>query len=98
MKRKKVRFPKQPKCEACGKESAFAFTVLRKGGKYTWRFTGECTSDVDYYYAEFYRFFASSAATVDWLAHLSEKEWFNAKDFVQMMWRFRKATESYMQV
>ena len=33
--------------------------------------------------------------TVDWLAHLSEGDWFDAADFCAMMHRFRKATDSY---
>ena len=37
------------------------------------------------------RFFESKYETVDWLAHLNEKQWFDPKDFLNMMERFRNA-------
>jgi hypothetical protein len=47
------------------------------------------------YGLEIWDFFKSPASTVDWLAHLSEKAWFDADDFFAMIYRFRKATDSY---
>jgi hypothetical protein len=40
-------------------------------------------------------FFKSPSSTVDWLAHLHEKAWFDANDFCAMLSRFREATGSY---
>jgi hypothetical protein len=40
-------------------------------------------------------FFKSPSSTVDWLAHLHEKAWFDANDFCAMLARFREATGSY---
>jgi hypothetical protein len=58
-------------------------------------FCCECTSEKEVYYIEFHRFFASPAATVDWLAHMHEKSWMDWPDFMAMMHRFRAATASY---
>lgn len=43
-------------------------------------------------------FFRSPAATVDWLAHMHEKAWMDWVDFMDMMYRFRHATNSYFQL
>jgi hypothetical protein len=47
------------------------------------------------YNIEISQFFKSPSATVDWLAHLHEKHWFDANDFCAMLDRFREATDSY---
>ena len=47
------------------------------------------------YHFEIAEFFKSPTSTVDWLAHLHEKDWFDANDFCAMLHRFRKATGSY---
>jgi hypothetical protein len=47
------------------------------------------------YQFEIADFFKSPSATVDWMSHLHEKAWFDAKDFMAMMHRFREATGSY---
>jgi hypothetical protein len=47
------------------------------------------------YHFEIKDFFKSPASTIDWLAHLNEKAWFDANDFCDMMHRFREATDSY---
>ena len=54
----------------------------------------EAPEDFNEYHFEIGRFFSSPAATVDWIAHLHGKHWFDAKDFCFMMKRFREATGS----
>jgi hypothetical protein len=51
--------------------------------------------DIDEYHFEIADFLKSPAATIDWLARLSEKKDFDAKDFCAMMHRFRETTGSY---
>jgi hypothetical protein len=41
--------------------------------------------------------FDSPSLTVDWLAHLHEKSWFQADDFFDMRDRFRRSTGSFGQ-
>jgi len=89
---KRRMFPKTPICEMCGKEEAISFSWNAENG---WTFSGMCYADFEEYYVEFKRFFSSPAATVDWIAHLYEKDWFVEVDFLNMMNRFRKATNSY---
>lgn len=89
----KTKFKTNPICEDCGNEPASAFTHAGRGSK--WKFTGDCTSKHDAYYIEFDRFFKSPATTVDWLAHMGQKGWMDWKDFMAMMTRFRKATNSF---
>lgn len=66
---------------------------LHSGGN--WMFTCECTSDHEHYYVMLTDFFKTPASTVDWLAHLHHKPWMNWENFNQMMFRFRKATNSF---
>jgi hypothetical protein len=40
-------------------------------------------------------FFKSPSSTVDWLAHLHEKAWFDANDFCAMLHRFRASADCY---
>jgi hypothetical protein len=88
----RLKFRKTPMCELLGDKPARHFTHRR--GK--WMFVStEAPEDFDEYHFKIARFFASPAATVDWLAHLSEKSWFDAQDFACMMRRFRSATDSY---
>ncbi len=93
----KTPFKKIPKCEVCENEEASSFScmaVAKNGDLTEWKFCGECTSDKEAYYMEFDRFFDSPTSTVDWLAHVHEKgvDW---KNFMDMMHRFREATDSY---
>jgi hypothetical protein len=79
-----LRFKRIPACELMPGEIAEHFTFRR--GK--WLFVStEAPEDLGEYHFEIADFFKSPAATVDWLAHLSEKEWFEAKDFLAMMHR-----------
>ena len=89
------RFPKTPMCELLRDKAATHFTHRR--GKWMFVSTEAPEDDAEYHF-EIARFFASPAATVAWLAHLSEKGWFDAEDFVRMMRRFRAATNSYFAV
>lgn len=85
-------FKKKPMCEVCRLEEATSFSYFKNGG---WKFTGACTVDTERYYIELYRFFNSPSSTTDWLAHMDEKTWMDWKDFMSMMHRFRKATDSF---
>ena len=60
-----------------------------------WRICGNCTSTSEMYYIRFDSFFGSYRSTIDWLAHMHEKDWMNWEDFMNMMDRFREATGSY---
>jgi hypothetical protein len=84
---------KTPICEVCGKEPATSFSWIDGD----WKFCGDCTADSEIYYVELRLFFHSPAATVDWLAHLAEKDWVDWRLFMDMMTRFREATESFNQ-
>ncbi|WP_353572496.1 hypothetical protein [Candidatus Albibeggiatoa sp. nov. BB20] len=90
-------FQNKPICEVCGKSKAISFsyfvTNADSGGN--WKFTCECTKDDEDYYILLKDFFSSPASTIDWLAHINEKGWMNWNDFMNMMERFRHATDSY---
>jgi hypothetical protein len=88
-----LKFTKQPVCERCNAEPATSFSYFKESAK--WMFTGACTTDTEHYYIEFERFFASPSSTVDWLAHMDEKGWMRWPDFMAMMRRFRKVTDSF---
>ncbi len=79
-------------CEACGKKEAISFSLF-KGGD--WRFTCECTAEVELYYIYLQDYFASSKSVVDWNAHLYGKSWMDTNAFFAMMHRFRAATGSF---
>jgi hypothetical protein len=87
-----VKFKKTPACELLPEYPAAHFTHRR--GKWLFVSTG-APEDANEYHLEIDDFFKSPASTVDWLAHLSGKDWFDAKDFCAMMTRFRRATDSY---
>ncbi len=84
-------FNKQPFCEVCLDEPATSFSWIGK----KWTFTGDCTRTTEDYYILFEQFFKSPEATVDWLAHMNEKQWMDWPDFMNMMDRFRAATNSF---
>lgn len=88
-------FKQTPKCEACGSEDATSFSYVGEPGKGRWIFSGACTSETEVYYIEVANFFGHPAASVDWLAHIHEKGWVNWNDFMDMMVRFRQATDSF---
>jgi len=79
-------------CEVCQKRPATSFSWFKRG---EWLFTCDCTSDTETYYIELRKFFKNNGATIDWLAHMSEKDWMDWNDFMKMMHRFREATNSY---
>lgn len=76
-------------CEVCHNEPATSFSYMRKGEGGEWIAGGDCTANSEMYYIEFSRFFESPEETVDWLAHMSEKDWFDAADFCALMGRIR---------
>lgn len=91
-------FKKTPICEVCGKQEATSFSFIEEDpetGEGHWKFCCECTSDHENYYIQFDRFFSNPAAAVDWMSHMSEKSWMDWNDFMNMMTRFREATDSY---
>lgn len=78
-------------CEMCHDEEATSFSWI----KGDWKFCGDCTSDTESYYIELNRIFSSSESTVDWLAHMHEKNWMDWKKFMDMMHRFREAADCF---
>lgn len=75
-------------CENCGLNPAISFSWFKKENK--WKFCCQCTADTEDYYIPF-KDCSSWHEWVDWLAHMSEKGWFDAKDFCEMIHRFRDA-------
>lgn len=67
------------------------------GAPANWRYAGDCMDDNAriVYDVSFCAFFSDPAETVDWLAHLSEKSWFDWTDFSEMMIRLRTAPRFY---
>jgi hypothetical protein len=90
-----IQFPKEPVCEYCGQNTAFAFCYL--GSEIGWKFCCDCTNARDQYYMRFDSFFNSPASTVDWLAHVHHKSWMDWGNFMDMIVRFRAATGSFSQ-
>jgi len=96
---------KPPSCEACGgREPACSFSWFADRARWyaprsgTWKFTGLCTADVEAYYVMFRMggrgWFDSASASAEWLAHLSEKVWFDPVDFAAMLGRYQAAAGS----
>lgn len=93
-------FKQKPVCEVCGKGEATAFVFIQNpvgSRKGKWKFACNCTTDAESYYILIEKIFKSPPATVDWLAHMSEKDWVEWNDFMEMMRRFRGATNSFGQ-
>lgn len=82
------------KCEDCGKPQMRYFVSHRRV-RDCWKIVcADCAEKWDYP-IEIYRFFRSKSETVDWLAHLSEKAWFDANAFCRMMHRYRAAIGAF---
>lgn len=93
-------FKRKPICEECGQNEAtflsfFSFPFDADPSKDVWKFVCECTTKRKIYSIPIENFFANPPATVDWMAHMNEKTWMNWNDFMNMMERFREATESF---
>ncbi len=91
-------FNKKPICEVCNKGEAVSFSFIEENpttGEGYWKYCCNCTSEREKYYIRFENFFDSPASTIDWLAHMHEKTWMSWTDFMDMMNRFRKATNSF---
>jgi hypothetical protein len=92
------KFKQAPACEICIRQTALSFSFFEPcsevpdGG---WRFACMCTAEIETAYVPLSDFFKTPSATVDWLAHLGEKTWFDADDWFAMMRRFREATDSF---
>lgn len=91
-------FKKKPICELCSQNEATSFSFIATSSDPSigdWKFVCECTSDEEDYYIPIKSFFSKPPAAVDWMAHMHEKSWMNWSNFMEMMHRFRKATDSY---
>lgn len=91
-------FNKKPICEVCGKNEATSFSFIifdQEIERGDWKFVCECTRDNEDYYIEIKDLFATPPKTVDWLAHMHEKPWMDWRNFMEMIKRFRQATDSY---
>jgi len=88
-------FNKEPICEICNHNQATFFSQHGEGG---WKFTCETCENGERYFIVIRGFFKQPAATVDWLAHLNEKNWMDWTDFAEMMYRFRDATNSFFEL
>jgi hypothetical protein len=90
-------FKKKPICEMCGKNEATSFSFIwrdQEASEGDWKFVCECTASSVRYFIPISDFFSRPAATVDWLAHMHEKSWMDWRNFMEMMYRLRKATDS----
>ena len=91
-------FKTKPMCEECGTNEATSFSFIGNNPESfegNWKFVCECTIDNEDYYIPINSFFANPPAAVDWMAHMQEKSWMDWNNFMEMMNRFRKATNSF---
>jgi hypothetical protein len=91
-------FNQKPICEVCRKKEATSFSFLTESSDFSkgdWKFVCDCTAADESYDISINRFFANAPSTVDWLAHMHEKTWMDWSNFMEMMCRFRKATNSF---
>lgn len=91
-------FKKQPICEICNQHPATAFVGFRPSPESNvsgWQFSCACTTRPDEARSfAIDKFFDNPAATVDKLAHLEETGTMDWHSFMEMMRRFRVATNS----
>ena len=89
----------KPKCEMCKKSEAkyFAHSVSVEYSSLEWLFVcGRCANAGHIKYDfEMSRFFANKHSTIDWMAHLNEKNWFSPRAFFNMFKRLRAAGNYY---
>lgn len=96
---KRIKFPQKPTCEQCDGRTAECFVATKvNSGKAEWQFLCMFCSQDHGYPIEIHRLFHSPASTVDWLAHMDEKGWMQWDNFMEMMGRFREATQSYNKI
>lgn len=91
-------FKKDPICEVCGSKKATSFSFVISNPESfegEWKYVCDCTTESEDYYIPIENFFSRGPATVDWLAHMGEKPWMDWKNFMDMMYRFHDATDSY---
>ena len=91
-----IKFPKVPICEKCGDNPANTFCYFPDDK--SWKFCCDCADEYTVYHIVLDRLFSSPASTVDWFAHINDKSWMDWKCFMEMIDRFRDATNSYNQV
>lgn len=93
-----AQFRNVPMCEVCNANVATSFSLVSTrptGGKPEWKFVCLCTDNAEERYVQIGRFFANPAATTDWLAHLHEIPEMDWHGFMDMVTRFRRATDSF---
>jgi len=91
-----IVFKRKPICEMCGEAKAIEFNFfLSTNGETKCHFACGSLLEPEMYSITIERFFQSPAHTINWLAHLSEKNWFDPDNFFEMMTRFRQATNSF---
>jgi hypothetical protein len=79
-------FKNEPKCEACGgNATVLSHSYRTRDG---WRIIcNECACDS--YDISLEAFTGSASETIDWLAHVSGKTWFDPADFFAAIRRLR---------
>jgi len=89
-------FKTKPVCEEYNKSEATSFSLISAGSdssKDNWKFVCEYTAENEGYYIIIDDFFANPPEAVDWMAHMQEKSWMDWNNFMEMMSRFRNATD-----
>jgi hypothetical protein len=91
-------FKRTPTCERCRLKEAITFIQEIETKRWSFicpqcRATGPGSGPE--YEVAIASFFHSPPATVDWMAHLYEKEEFDGRSFAVMFHRFREATGSF---
>ncbi|PHS69507.1 MAG: hypothetical protein COB23_06025 [Methylophaga sp.] len=84
-------FKKQPICEVCGdNEATFVSLIPVQPNSMdgSWKFTCDCTSQIEKNPLPINKIFSSPTATAEWLEHMREKNWFKKDDFLAMMNRY----------
>jgi len=92
-----LKFPKEPKCQICKIKEATTFVLAGQTyDKAKWWFTCiECNVEYEKYYFNIDKFLNSPPSTIDWLSHLHQKNWINWDNFMDMIIKFRKESDSF---
>jgi hypothetical protein len=88
-------FSEKPMCEICVADEATSFSYIPDNTSDPtgeWKFVCDCTKEIEDYYIYIEDFFSIPPVTVDWMAHMHEKNWMDWGDFMDMMTRFKIAT------
>ena len=91
-------FKQKPICEECGKNEATSFSFFPLDSdpmKGEWKFVCDCTIESEDYYIAIKDFLGNPQAAVNWMAHMNKKTWMGWNDFMNMITRFREATNCF---